>query len=96
MPEIREPAARASKGGRILAVDDEPAVLELAQEFLERSGFEVLTARGGCEGVEIFRAHSGEVDAVVLDVVMSEGGAEEAFTEIRRIRPDVTVVLITG
>ena len=94
--EVREPAAPASEGGRILVVDDESAVLELAQEFLERSGFEVLTAPGGREGVEIFRAHSGEVDAVVLDVVMSEGSAEEAFLEIRRIRPDVPVVLISG
>jgi PAS domain S-box-containing protein len=95
-PEGREPAAPASKGERILVVDDEPAVLELAQEFLKRSGFEVLTACGGCEGVEVFRAHSGEVDAVVLDVVMSEGSAKEAFLEIRRFRPDVPVVLISG
>jgi PAS domain S-box-containing protein len=96
VPEVPAPAARAREDGRILVVDDEPAVLELAQEFLERSGFEVMTARGGCEGVEVFRAHSGEVDAVVLDVVMSEGGAEEAFLEIRRIQPDVPVVLISG
>jgi two-component system cell cycle sensor histidine kinase/response regulator CckA len=94
--QAREPAAPASEGGRILVVDDEPAVLELAQEFLERSGFEVLTAPGGREGVEVFRAHSGEVEAVVLDVVMSEGSAEEAFLEMRRIRPDVPVVLVSG
>jgi signal transduction histidine kinase/CheY-like chemotaxis protein len=96
VPEVREPVARASEGGRILVVDDEPAVLELAQEFLERAGFEVLTAPGGGKGVEIFRTHSGEVDAVVLDIVMSEGGAEEALLEIRLIRPDVPVVLISG
>jgi DNA-binding NtrC family response regulator len=77
-------------------VDDEPAVLELAQEFLQRSGFEVLTAPGGREGVEIFRDRRGEFDAVVLDVVMSGGGAEEAFLEMRRIRPDVPIVLMSG
>ncbi|NIW35689.1 MAG: hybrid sensor histidine kinase/response regulator, partial [Gemmatimonadetes bacterium] len=56
----------------------------------------VLAAPGGREGVEIFQAQRGEVDAVVLDVVMSDGDAEEAFLEIRRIRPDVPVVLISG
>jgi two-component system cell cycle sensor histidine kinase/response regulator CckA len=96
MHEAREPAARASEGSTILIVEDEPAVLELAQEFLERSGFEVLAAPGGREGVEIFRAHNGEVDAVVLDVVMPEESSEEAFLEIRRIRPDVPVVLMSG
>jgi CheY-like chemotaxis protein len=71
-------------------------VLELAQEFLQRSGFEVLTARGGREGVEVFLARGGEIDAVVLDVVMPEGGAEEAFREIRRIRGDIPVILTSG
>jgi len=94
--EVREPAAPASEGGRILVIDDESAVLELTREFLERSGFEVLTAPDGREGVEIFRAHNGEIDAVVLDVVMPEGSTEGAFLEIRRIRPDVPVVLISG
>ena len=92
----REPRGEPSGKGLILVVDDEEEVLEVAREFLERSGFEVLTARGGREGIDIFRAHSGEVDAIVLDVVMSEGGAKEAFLEIRRIRPDVPVVLISG
>jgi signal transduction histidine kinase/ActR/RegA family two-component response regulator len=96
MAEGREPVARATGSGRILVVEDEPDVLELAQEFLQRSGFEVLTARGGREGVEIFRARSGEIDAVVLDVVMPEGGAEEAFREIRRIRGDVPVIITSG
>jgi PAS domain S-box-containing protein len=94
--EVREPAAPASQGGRILVIDDESAVLELAQEFLERSGFEVLTARGGREGIEIFRAHEAEIDAVVLDLVMSEGSSEGAFLQIRRIRPEVPVVLMSG
>jgi len=94
--EARQPAAAPSEGGRILVIDDESAVLELTREFLERSGFEVLTAPSGREGVEIFRAHNGEVDAVVLDVVMPEESAEGTFLEIRRICPDVPVVLISG
>jgi PAS domain S-box-containing protein len=93
---VREPVARATESGRILVVDDEPAVLELAHEFLQRSGFEVLTARGGREGVVVFRARSGEIDVVVLDVVMPEGGGVESLLEIRRIRGDVPVILTSG
>ena len=96
VPEVQEPAAQATQSGRVLVVDDEPAVLELAHEFLQRSGFEVLTARGGREGVEIVRARSGEIDVVVLDVVMPDGGGEEALLEIRRIRGDLPVILTSG
>jgi PAS domain S-box-containing protein len=96
VPEVREPVVRAAGGGTILVVDDETDVRELAREFLQRSDFEVLTARGGREAIEIFRARSGEIDAVVLDVVMLEGDAAEAFVGIRRIRADVPVILTSG
>jgi len=82
--------------GTILLVDDEDPVREVAAEMLRRCGFSVLTAQDGRVGVERFRERSGEIVAVVLDSAMPQMGGEEAFREIRRVRPDVPVLLASG
>jgi PAS domain S-box-containing protein len=84
-------------GGRsILVVDDDEAVLEVTKEFLERAGFQVFAADGGRAGVEFFREHADEIDAVVLDLVMPGVGGDEAYVEMLRVRPDLHVVLTSG
>jgi CheY-like chemotaxis protein len=91
-----QPVAELTGRGRILVVDDEEWVLELADEFLRRCGFDVLRALGGQQGIDIFREHSRTIDAVVLDLVMPDVDGERAFLELRRIREDVPVILATG
>jgi PAS domain S-box-containing protein len=106
LPRAARPAAiaadapererRRTRSGTILVVDDDEPVLELAREFLERAGFAVLTAPGGQAGIDRFRSHSGEIDAVVLDLVMPGVGGAEAFLEMLRIRPEIPVVVTSG
>jgi PAS domain S-box-containing protein len=95
-PEPGELERLAAKSGRVLVVDDDEPVLDLAREFLERAGFEVLTAPGGQAGIDLFRAHSDDIDAVILDLVMPGVGGAEAFVEILRIRPEMPVVVTSG
>jgi PAS domain S-box-containing protein len=83
-------------GGRILVVDDEDWVLELTREFLERSGYQVLTASGGREALDCFRERADEIDAVVLDLAMPDIDGERVLMEMRRLRDDVPVILATG
>jgi len=98
--EWMAPAAAAARapvrGGRILVVDDDPAVLEVASELLDRAGFRVVSALGGREGVERLREDPAAVDAVLLDVAMPGVGGEQAFLEMRELRPDLPIVLATG
>jgi signal transduction histidine kinase/CheY-like chemotaxis protein len=82
--------------GAVLVVDDDETVRSVAQQMLERSGFTVLTARDGCEGVATFDASKDEVALVLLDLTMPTLGGEEAFRAMRQIRPDVRVVLMSG
>jgi CheY-like chemotaxis protein/two-component sensor histidine kinase len=82
--------------GTVLVVDDEEPVLDVAQEVLKRAGFDVMAASGGLKAVEIFRARSAEIDVVVLDLIMPDLDGAETFKQLRRIRPDVPVVLMTG
>jgi PAS domain S-box-containing protein len=82
--------------GTILVVDDDQEIRELAAESLERAGLSVLCASDGREGVETFRKHRDEIRAVLLDRTMPDISGEEAFDEIRRIRSDARVVLVSG
>jgi nitrogen-specific signal transduction histidine kinase/CheY-like chemotaxis protein len=82
--------------GTVLVVDDDDGVRELLDALLCRVGLNVLLARDGREGVDLFRRHSDEIRAVVLDRTMPDIGGEDAFDEIRLIRPDVPIMLISG
>ncbi|MDE3154273.1 MAG: PAS domain S-box protein [Acidobacteriota bacterium] len=82
--------------GLVLVVDDEEGVRTVAQGVLERCGFDVLEAGDGREGVDVFRAHAGEIRAVLLDMTMPRMSGVEALREIRQIRRDVPVILSSG
>jgi CheY-like chemotaxis protein len=80
----------------VLVVDDDEGVRDLLDTTLSRAGLTVLLACNGREGVELFRRHADEIDAVVLDRTMPDIGGEDAFDEMREIRPEVRVMLISG
>jgi len=79
--------------GTVLVVDDEETVCDVARRLLELAGFTVLTAANGSEAVEVFRRHLDQVDVVLLDMTMPLMDGRETFRELRRVRPDVKVVL---
>lgn len=56
----------------------------------------MITAQNGQEAVELFREHAPKIAAVVLDVTMPGLGGVEAIVEIRKIRPDVRILLFSG
>jgi CheY-like chemotaxis protein len=86
----------AAKGGTVLIVDDEETVRNVARLMLQRFGMTVLTAADGKEGVDVFREHHAEIDAVLLDMTMPRLSGEDAFRQMRDIRKDVRVVLCSG
>jgi len=86
-----------SKGeGLILIVDDERAMRSTAGEILTTIGYSVMTARNGLEGVDAFRKHHEEIDAVLLDMAMPEMSGKEAFLKMKEIDPNVKVILTSG
>ena len=56
----------------------------------------MLTAEDGRQGLEVFRQHQGEIVVVLLDMTMPNMNGEECFRELKRIRPDVKVLLSSG
>jgi CheY-like chemotaxis protein len=82
--------------GTVLIADDEETVCAVAKQMLEHMGLSVLTASGGREAVELLREHADEIDCVLLDLTMPHMDGEQAFRELRRIRPDIKVILCSG
>jgi len=82
--------------GNIMLVDDETVVREATARMLEDLGYKVLECRDGEEAVDLFRAISHDVDAVVLDMVMPKLAGPEAFEAMRAIKPDVKILLASG
>jgi PAS domain S-box-containing protein len=83
-------------GLMVLVVDDEDAVRNFAKKSLEIKGHQVITAKNGQEGIDIFRERNAEIDVVLMDLTMPVMSGQEAFMEMRNIKPDVRVVLISG
>ncbi len=94
--ESARPAQAWNNQGMFLVVDDEEMVRSLVKMRLEREGFSVLVAGDGEVGVQLFRQHSDQIVGVLLDLVMPRMNGEEALREMRRIRPDVRVIVASG
>ena len=82
--------------GLILVVDDEESVRTLTSRMLESFQFHVMTANDGREAVEKFNVHAEAITAVLLDVTMPVMNGVQAMELIRRTRPDVPVLFMSG
>ncbi|MFP5211949.1 MAG: response regulator, partial [Acidobacteriota bacterium] len=90
-------AEEAWKGsGRVLLTDDEESVRLVGKRMFERLGFEVVTAEDGREAIEIYKSEGDRIDLVVLDLTMPFMNGPETFRELRRIDPNVRVILSSG
>jgi PAS domain S-box-containing protein len=83
-------------GGAVLVVDDEPLLLEILRNVLPDMGFRVLEARNGFEAVEVFRQHRDDIRCVLCDVVMPRMDGWQTLSALRRIVPDIPVILSSG
>ena len=82
--------------GRILLVDDQEPVREVAKDMLEALGYEVITASDGMEGISRYRDLWREIDLVILDMVMPVMSGGDCFLRIKEINPKARVVLSSG
>ena len=91
-PEL-EPA---SGERRVLVVDDDDGVREVAEAYLERAGFAVVGANGGRKAIELLSARPEAFAAAVLDLAMPELDGSATWDELRRIKPDLPILLVSG
>jgi len=82
--------------GMVLIIDDEEVIREMAEEVLEEVGLRTLSAENGERGIELFRHHQSEIDAVLLDMTMPVMDGEACFKALRAIQDDLPVVVASG
>ncbi|MDJ0883496.1 MAG: response regulator [Desulfobacterales bacterium] len=80
----------------ILLVDDEDITMDVGQELLAELGYKVLAARDGHDALEIYRQHKERIDMVVLDMVMPGMGGGQTYDELKKLNPEVKVLLASG
>jgi PAS domain S-box-containing protein len=87
---------RIEPGGLVLIADDEDIVREATQQMVEHLGFSVVAAADGREALELFRRIGEQVVLVLLDFTMPTMNGPATLAELRRLRPDVKVLLASG
>lgn len=86
--EVPEPRAR------VLAVDDEPVVLDSLRRILVVEGYSVDTVEHGPEA--LFLVQRNDYDVVLTDLVMPDMDGAEVVKAVKHLRPDMDVAVVTG
>ena len=89
-------AAPRGNGETILVVDDEESLVRLAEEVLASLGYEPVGCVGAIEALRVFRAAPQRFDAAVTDAIMPELSGLELLAELRRLRPELPAILVSG
>jgi two-component system cell cycle sensor histidine kinase/response regulator CckA len=97
-PEQRPLAAGCDwKGeGAILVIDDEEALRAITSRILQQLGFTVLVAPDGAAGLQLFRAEQQQIICVITDVTMPGISGTDVAREIRRLAPELPLILMSG
>jgi PAS domain S-box-containing protein len=80
----------------ILLAEDDVTIRELHKMILEEAGYRIVETVDGQDALDKFMEHMAEVDIVVTDVIMPKIDGKKLYDEIRRIRPDMKVLFMSG
>ncbi|MFO0948488.1 MAG: response regulator [Planctomycetota bacterium] len=83
-------------GERVLLVDDEPTVLFLLSQLLQRMGYRVTEVSSAALALETFRSVGGQIDVIVSDLKMPRMTGMELASQLRERDTKVPIILITG
>src|SRR5437899_6727929 len=96
------PAARPAQpapsltGARILVADDEPGLVAIVRQLMERSGAAVSIAHGGTAALESLRSPGARFDVVITDLDMPEVDGWAVASAVKSHHPGTHVVMLTG
>ncbi|MDZ7373483.1 MAG: PAS domain S-box protein [candidate division KSB1 bacterium] len=88
------PVCRDQKS--VLLIEDDEKVRQLTRRAIARLGFRVLCAASGQEALELLRNRAEKIDLVVSDVIMPGLHGPELAEEIRKLRPEVKIIFMSG
>jgi signal transduction histidine kinase/ActR/RegA family two-component response regulator len=80
----------------VLVVEDQAALLKTLTVMLESLGYVVLTADGGAQGLEAYKAQKDAIDLILTDAVMPEIDGLELISRLRGLGCELPIVLMSG
>jgi nitrogen-specific signal transduction histidine kinase/CheY-like chemotaxis protein len=92
--DVSEAELRGS--GTVLVIDDEELIRNYCKSALASYGYNVLLARDGAEGIQLFQEKANQIGLVLLDVAMPGMDGSQTLERIRHVRADVPVVVCSG
>jgi CheY-like chemotaxis protein len=94
--EVPEETPIPQGHGSILFVDDEPTLAHMTAEMLSCLGYEATVHTSSVEALKVFQAAPWQYDVVITDQTMPVMTGEHLARELRRIRPDIPIILCSG
>jgi CheY-like chemotaxis protein len=98
--EIKEEMTANQKtlkgSGTILLVDDEDVIIDIGGEILASLGYKPLLAKSGKEAIDVYQQNKDRIDMVILDVIMPGMGGGETYDRLKKINPEIRVLLSSG
>lgn len=82
--------------GGALVIDDEQPLRQLAVTLLELEGMTTFEAANGKEAINVYRSHQKEIQVILLDLTMPGMTGAETLAELRKINPDLRVIILSG
>ncbi|MCD6533953.1 MAG: response regulator [Deltaproteobacteria bacterium] len=100
-PQVRKPEKpkneRIEKGtGTILVVEDEEMVIAVYRSILEELGYRVLAVKTGRQALDLIKAYDGDIDLVLLDIVLPDINGSLLYPLLMEARPDLKVIVCSG
>jgi PAS domain S-box-containing protein len=94
---VAKPTAEVPNGTEtVLLAEDEADVREIARQFLESGGYQVIEARNGAEAIELAWANVGKIDLLITDMVMPGMTGQELAAKLQREQPYLCVIFMSG
>jgi PAS domain S-box-containing protein len=88
---FQEPDAKT-----LLIAEDNTAVRTMTKKLLQDNAYTVIEAENGEDALQRFMEHAGSISLLLLDVIMPKGNGWEVYEAIRKIRPDIHVIFMSG
>jgi len=84
------------EGRKLLLIDDNDLVRNVLHEVLEISGYSVIDAVDGEDGINAFRNNNQHIRLIISDVLMPKKNGKEVYDEVRKINQDINILFISG
>lgn len=100
VPRVQEQLPLQHGHGKVLIMDDEAVIRELAAKSLTQYGYEVYTSNDGDEAIKLYREAMEQekpFDVVIMDLTIPGGmGGEEAISHLKKLNPDIKAIVSSG